>query len=223
MNRQEYMAALHRALSVLPDEERGIALRFYEEYFDDAGPEHEQEVIEEFGDPAQVAAQILADYRELVTAIPVDGDNMPPPPPPPEQPQKTHQGVNPWLLVLLVLLAIPIGILLAAALFSAVIGVLAAGFAIPLALVVSIFAAPFGILVAGVALSAFSFVLWDSPASALVTLGGGLALIAVGILLGVLVVKLCIRFVPPLVRALVDLLRRGVDFLKKRFQGGKSS
>ena len=37
MNRADYMAALRRALSVLPEEERANALRYYEEYFDDAG------------------------------------------------------------------------------------------------------------------------------------------------------------------------------------------
>ena len=40
MNRADYMAALRRALSVLPEEERANALRYYEEYFDDAGPEN---------------------------------------------------------------------------------------------------------------------------------------------------------------------------------------
>ncbi len=45
MNRNEYMAALRRALSGLPEEERASALRYYEEYFDDAGPENEQKVI----------------------------------------------------------------------------------------------------------------------------------------------------------------------------------
>lgn len=69
MNRNEYMAALRRALSVLPEEERASALRYYEEYFDDAGPENEQEVISDLGAPEKVAEQILADYREL-TAVP---------------------------------------------------------------------------------------------------------------------------------------------------------
>mgnify|MGYP007102747674 CR=1 FL=1 len=47
MNRADYMAALRRALSVLPEEERANALRYYEEYFDDAGPENEAKAIEE--------------------------------------------------------------------------------------------------------------------------------------------------------------------------------
>lgn len=49
MNRADYMAALRRALSVLPEEERANALRYYEEYFDDAGPENEAKAIEELG------------------------------------------------------------------------------------------------------------------------------------------------------------------------------
>ena len=68
MNRIEYMAALRRALAVLPEEERASALRYYEEYFDDAGPENEQKVIADLGAPEQVAAQILADYREVSAA-----------------------------------------------------------------------------------------------------------------------------------------------------------
>ena len=76
MNRNDYMAALRRALSILPEEERASALRYYEEYFDDAGPENEGRVIADLGDPQTVAAQILADYREL-TAVPPQQDAPP--------------------------------------------------------------------------------------------------------------------------------------------------
>ena len=69
MNRADYMAALRRALSVLPEEERANALRYYEEYFDDAGPENEAKAIEELGEPAKVAARILAATAKL-TAVP---------------------------------------------------------------------------------------------------------------------------------------------------------
>ena len=72
MNRNEYMAALRRALAGPPEEERASALRYYEEYFDDAGPENERKAIDGLGAPEQVAAQILADYREL-TAVPLQG------------------------------------------------------------------------------------------------------------------------------------------------------
>ena len=59
MNRADYMAALRRALSVLPEEERANALRYYEEYFDDAGPENEAKPSKNSAKPAKVAAQIL--------------------------------------------------------------------------------------------------------------------------------------------------------------------
>mgnify|MGYP006922422652 CR=1 FL=1 len=41
-----------------PAEERRDAMKFYNDYFDDAGEENEQQVIAELGDPAQVAAII---------------------------------------------------------------------------------------------------------------------------------------------------------------------
>lgn len=95
MNRADYMAALRRALSVLPEEERANALRYYEEYFDDAGPENEAKAIEELGEPAKVAAQILADYREL-TAVPHAQ---------PIKEKRRWRGISPLLLIVLVLLA----------------------------------------------------------------------------------------------------------------------
>ena len=103
MNRSEYMAALRRALSVLPEEERANALRYYEEYFDDAGPENERKVIADLGAPEAVAAQILADYREL-TAVPHPAGGAA------AEGRRRWRGVSPGLLIVLVLLAIPVGL-----------------------------------------------------------------------------------------------------------------
>ena len=116
MNRADYMAALRRALSVLPEEERANALRYYEEYFDDAGPENEAKAIEELGEPAKVAAQILADYREL-TAVPHTQ---------PIKEKRRWRGISPLLLIVLVLLAIPIGLPLVFGAGATVLGVLLA-------------------------------------------------------------------------------------------------
>lgn len=62
MTRKEYMEELHRKLSRLPVEEYESAMRYYNEYFDDAGEENEQQAIESLGTPNQVASQLLADY-----------------------------------------------------------------------------------------------------------------------------------------------------------------
>jgi len=62
MTRAEFMRELRERLARLPAEERNAALSYYEEYFDEAGPDREQEVIRELGSPASVASRILADH-----------------------------------------------------------------------------------------------------------------------------------------------------------------
>ncbi|MDR1664148.1 MAG: DUF1700 domain-containing protein [Clostridiales bacterium] len=60
MNKQEYLIELRQRLNPLPlsIDEITDAVQYYEEYFSEAGPEREQEVIKELGSPAYVAAQI---------------------------------------------------------------------------------------------------------------------------------------------------------------------
>ena len=210
MNRSEYMAALRRALAVLPEEERASALRYYEEYFDDAGPENEQKVIADLGAPEKVAEQILADYREL-TAVPHPSEGAAP------QPQKRRwRGINPWLLLVLVLLAIPVGIPLAGVLIGVIGAVLGVLLSILLIAAVFIIVVPLCLLAGGIALCGFSFVLWGMPASALTTLGCGLALFALGILVSLLMIKLCTLFVPPLFRLCIAIIRWPIDKLRGR-------
>ena len=60
MTRFEFMEELRLRLAVLSEEERTDALQFYEEYFEDAGPENEQAVIAELGSPAALAERILS-------------------------------------------------------------------------------------------------------------------------------------------------------------------
>lgn len=62
MNRQEFLETLGRVLSrSVPIKERMDILRYYQEYFDEAGPEREAEVIQELGDPTQLAYKIMRD------------------------------------------------------------------------------------------------------------------------------------------------------------------
>ena len=210
MNRNEYMAALRRALSVLPEEERASALRYYEEYFDDAGPENEQQVISDLGAPEKVAEQILADYREL-TAVPHQGAGGAS-----GKPKRRWRGVPPWLLIVLALLAIPVGLPLLGVLvgvIGAIAGILLAAVAIAIVVVVII---PLTLLITGVILCGFSFALWGIPASAVTTLGCGLALFALGVLVTLLMIKLCTLFVPPLFRGFVTIIRWPFDKLRGR-------
>ena len=63
MSRKEFMEELQVLLGELPAEEREEAIRYYESYFDEAGPEQEQTVLEELGSAGRIAVQILRDYR----------------------------------------------------------------------------------------------------------------------------------------------------------------
>lgn len=61
MTRAEYLAELDANLIALPKEERDMAVNFYEEYFEDAGPEQEQAVMEELGKPYHLARTIIGE------------------------------------------------------------------------------------------------------------------------------------------------------------------
>lgn len=66
MNRTEYMRQLESLLQNISATEREEALQYYNEYFNDAGPENEQNVIEALGNPAKVAENIKKIFREWV-------------------------------------------------------------------------------------------------------------------------------------------------------------
>lgn len=61
MNKQEYLSELESHLASLSEEERTNALQFYDEYFEDAGPENEQQVISELGKPFALAKSIICE------------------------------------------------------------------------------------------------------------------------------------------------------------------
>lgn len=64
MNRAEFMRQLESLLQSIPAAEREEAIQYYNDYFDDAGDENEQNVIEALGNPARVAENIKRDLLE---------------------------------------------------------------------------------------------------------------------------------------------------------------
>lgn len=62
MNRKEFLRKLQMELYKLPRYEIDDAIAYYNEYFEEAGPDQEQDVIRELGSPAKIATQIKADY-----------------------------------------------------------------------------------------------------------------------------------------------------------------
>ncbi len=61
MDRKDFMKELEYLLQDIPEEEKEDAIAYYRDYLEDAGDEHEAEVISEFGSPERVAAIIRAD------------------------------------------------------------------------------------------------------------------------------------------------------------------
>ena len=55
MNRIDFMRRLELLLSDLPENERREAVQYYNDYFNDAGVENEEEVLESLGTPEEVA------------------------------------------------------------------------------------------------------------------------------------------------------------------------
>ncbi len=222
MNAYEYLQALRAALAVLPDDEINSAMRYYEDYFLDAGDENAAQVIEQLGPPEQVAEAILRDYTgvarrrperfeeekaQTVDGVPLGRDG---------KPLTRKKGINPWMLACIVLLALIFGPIAVAVIG----GIIVAAVGLIVGVAACVVAVPAATLIGGGALVLFSFLLWATPASALATLGAGLVVGAIGLLLVLLVIKLCILFVPPIIRGLVALVRWPIekirDCLRKR-------
>ncbi|MDE5590645.1 MAG: DUF1700 domain-containing protein, partial [Acetatifactor sp.] len=64
MNRTEFMNQLEILLQNISFAEKEEALQYYNDYFDDAGAENEQSVIEALGNPARVAENIRRELLE---------------------------------------------------------------------------------------------------------------------------------------------------------------
>ena len=58
MTKFEFLGDLSRLIADLPQEEVEQAMEYYEDYFADAGPEKEQEIIRDFISPAYIAEQL---------------------------------------------------------------------------------------------------------------------------------------------------------------------
>lgn len=222
MNAYEYLQALRAALAVLPDDEINSAMRYYEDYFLDAGDENAAQVIEQLGPPEQVAEAILRDYTgvarrrperfeeekaQTVDGVPLGRDG---------KPLTRKKGINPWMLACIVPLALifgPIAVAVIGAIIVAAVGLI-------VGVAACVVAVPAATLIGGGALVLFSFLLWATPASALATLGAGLVVGAIGLLLVLLVIKLCILFVPPIIRGLVALIRWPIEKIRNCLKRG---
>lgn len=114
MTKVEYLAKLDKYLRKLPKEDYQEAMDYFSEYFEEAGPENEAQVIAELGTPKEAARDIIS--RLLDEKI-IDQEKTP------------KSRVSMVWLAILVILSAPVTLPLALFLFLAVITILALGVA----------------------------------------------------------------------------------------------
>lgn len=172
MSYETFLKQLRQALVGIPPEEIDGAMEFYEEYFADAGPEREAEVLREMGSPGAVAAQIKADFavRSLQT-----------------RPQTAKNGISAAWLVLLAILASPVALPLAIGMFCVGFGLLLILLVVLLALFISVVA----VFLTGLLLIGICFTRPEIGAYGIIQcLGGGFICIGISVLLGVVSVQI---------------------------------
>lgn len=171
MNRSEFFKKLELGLAKVSKEERDAALDYYHEYFDDAGPENEERVIDELGSPAQIAARIKADSAVKK----LEGDDKP----------SVKKGISAVWFVIVAIFAAPIALPLAIGAAALAIGLLVALIGVLIALVASVAAFFIGGIV--VVASGIAVIATSVPV-AIFSIGVGLLTLGLSILVGILVV-----------------------------------
>lgn len=202
MNRQEFFRRLEYLLRGIPESERMDALAYYNDYFDEAGVENEQKVMQELGSPEQVAQIILDDYYrgqqggyDAYGSPEMDQENQ-------NRPVRAQKRRNTdksarVLLIILLVITCPIWIGVLAGLFGGIVGILG-----------GLFGCAVGFLVGGaVCFGKGVMMLFTVPAEGLVTVAVGAVSLAGFALTLLLLVLLFGKWIPKLVRAFVSWIR----------------
>ena len=163
MKRSDYLAKLDKYLKKLPKEDYLEAMDYFREYFDEAGPENEEEVIAELGAPKDAAHDIIS--RLLDEKI-VEDEKSP-----------KNRAVIIWIAILAIL-ASPVALPLILVLLMVIITILAIGIAI----IAMVLALGVALLTSGVYMlvDRWSYL---SIAPSTTALGVGLGLLSLGLAL----------------------------------------
>ena len=261
MSRIEFMRELEGLLSDIPIEERNEAIQYYNDYFEDAGKDHEEEIIKELVSPVRIAGIIKADlnlsgeehenrgyftekgyqdtiytdekYEIIRTAKAAEeenankgasggqtgnngqsysnygngysqnGANHSSDQGAGSQNQPRSNNTNIALLILLAIIAVPIGIPMIAAIFGVFIGLIAAAFGI----LISFGVVGFTMVVVGIACFLAGIVQINIPLAFLLLCGIGLVVFGLGTLFLLSSVMICKKLIPAIFRGIVALCR----------------
>ena len=222
MSRWEFMSQLEKLLLYVPIQEREEALQYYNDYFEDAGQENEQEVIAALGSPEKMAENIKRDIQQ--SNYGVEPDRVEPgkemveyrsQPEIIEEPMKNMPKSNMpgWLKIVILICAAPVLIGLFGGLFGAVMGLAGGIFGVLLAGIVT-----FGVIGLVCPIAGIIMVLAGIGIS-LGNVMAGLCVIGVGLLcaaLGVAGICLEVLLVGKWIPAFLKGIRKFFQKLKRR-------
>lgn len=181
MNREEYLRQLQKYLKRLPKEDYDSAMEYFTEYFDEAGPEGEQAVIEQLGSPKQAAGELLVNMLGEKTGKTQTGKAR-------KTENKTTSIGHIILIAVLAICAAPIGIPLA---LTAILLVLVAVLVFAIGILCILLFGLSGALIGGKLILVGFASLPASLSGMLLLVGMGLLILGIGILLCVFAVYLC--------------------------------
>ena len=193
MTRTEYIAKLTKYLRKLPQKDYEEALEYFMEYFEEAGPENEAQVIAELGTPKEAAHEVIS--RLLDEKIIEEKSSL------------RNKTTILWIAILAVLaspVALPILLLFLAMLLTLLVVIFA--------VIVTALALTFALLISGVYTFFTSFSLLNiSLASTL--FGGGLGLLMFGgalllLLISFEICKLIVKLITLLIKWLIKKGRK---------------
>ena len=227
MSRWEFMSRLEKLLLYVPIQEREEALQYYNDYFEDAGPEREQEVIAALGSPEQVAENIKRDVyqsnygtepdkvesgKEMIEYHP--GEEIY------EEPMRNDIGekIPVWAKILILVCTIPLILSVPGAILGVLMGVLGGMFAVLLAGVIVCGAIGLACPIAGIVTVIWGFLICKTNVLAsLAVIGVGFLCLAVGVL-GIWLETLLVGKGIP---AIVMGIGKGIRKLAMKLKGGK--
>lgn len=218
MSREEFMAQLTRLLADMPESECEEAIRYYKDYFDEAGPENETKVIQELGSPEKVAASIKANLQDsgftestntktgYTTESGSQTFNEWTQTPACSMTAQKQRSTGKWaLLIILLVFASPLILGIGGGVLGGILGLAGAAFGILLACL----GTGVGLTVGGMALLVKGFYnMFHLPLMGVTGIGGGLLCIAIGLLFLALFLWFCFQILPRLVRTIVNFVSR---------------
>lgn len=214
MNRVEFINQLESLLWDIPESDRLDAIAYYNDYFDEAGPENEANVLRELGSPERVASIIKADlntagnekaeYTEQGYSDGRSGVNQNAP-----VIKKRKWNLPIPLVIVILVFASPILLGIGGGFLGGVLGIFVS--------LIGLIVGGLGMFVGGIASLIVGLIkLASEPIGGLVLIGTGSLITALGILFVLLMVLCAFKWFPKLFHNIINWVQQKIY----NFRGG---